>query len=121
MLEIAAEFADGWSSWGGSGIETEDDFYRATRKRTELLADLCAARGRDPASIRHSLVCYPPLTPWASVSAFREMVGRYTAIGIDEFVLYWPRNWDPRAIHEDEVFEEVMTSVVPGLRAGEVA
>jgi hypothetical protein len=32
-------------------------------------------------------------------------------------VLYWPRNWDPKAMHEDKVFEEVMTSVVPELRA----
>jgi alkanesulfonate monooxygenase SsuD/methylene tetrahydromethanopterin reductase-like flavin-dependent oxidoreductase (luciferase family) len=118
MLEIAAEFADGWSSWGGYGIDTEDNFYRATRERAELLADLCAERGRDPTSIRHSLVCFPPLTPWASVSAFREMVERYRAIGIDEFVLYWPRNWDRQAMHEDKVFEEVMTSVVPELRAG---
>ena len=71
--------------------------------------------------MRHSLVCFPPLRPWASVSAFREMVGRYRAIGIDEFVLYWPRNWDPQAMHEDEVFEEVMTSVVPDLRAAGLA
>ncbi len=121
MLDIAAEFADGWSSWGGYGIETEDDFYRATRERVELFADLCAAHGRDHGSIRHSLVCFPPLAPWASVSAFREMVERYRGIGIDEFVLYWPRNWDPQAMHEDEVFEEVMTSVVPELRARELA
>jgi alkanesulfonate monooxygenase SsuD/methylene tetrahydromethanopterin reductase-like flavin-dependent oxidoreductase (luciferase family) len=121
MLEIAAEFADGWSSWGGYGIDTEDDFYQATRERAELFADLCAARGRDPGSIRHSLVCFPPLTPWASVSAFREMVERYRAIGIDEFVLYWPRNWDRQAMHEDKVFEEVMTSVVSELRAGGLA
>lgn len=121
MLGIAAEFADGWSSWGGYGIETEKDFYQATRDRAELFDGLCEARGRDPASIRHSLVCFPPLTPWASVSAFREMVERYQGIGIDEFVLYWPRNWDPQATHEDEVFEEVMTSVVPQLRAGALA
>ena len=121
MLEITAEFADGWSSWGGYGIETEDDFYQVTRGRAELLADLCAARGRDPASIRHSLVCFPPLTPWASVSAFGEMVERYRAIGIDEFVLYWPRNWDPQSMHEDKVFEAVMTSVVPELRADGLA
>ena len=45
----------------------------------------------------------------------------YQAIGIDEFVLYWPRNRDPQAVHEDEVFEDVMTSVVPELRAGGLA
>jgi hypothetical protein len=32
-------------------------------------------------------------------------------------VLYWPRNWDAHATHEDAVFEEVMTTVVPELRA----
>jgi alkanesulfonate monooxygenase SsuD/methylene tetrahydromethanopterin reductase-like flavin-dependent oxidoreductase (luciferase family) len=117
MLRIAAEFADGWNSWGGSGIDSEDQFYRVTRERAELLAELCEARGRDVRSIRHSLVCYPPLTPWASVSGFREMVERCQAIGIDEFVLYWPRNWDAHATHEDAVFEEVMTTVVPELRA----
>ena len=49
------------------------------------------------------------------------MVERYRAIGIDEFVLYWPRNWDQQARHEDRVFEEVMTSVVPELRADGLA
>jgi alkanesulfonate monooxygenase SsuD/methylene tetrahydromethanopterin reductase-like flavin-dependent oxidoreductase (luciferase family) len=117
MLGITAEFADSWSSWGGYGIETEEQFFRATKERAELLAELCAARGRDPRSLRHSLVCFPPLTPWASTTAFREMVERYGSIGIDEFVLYWPRNWDPDATHEDAVFEDVMTSVVPELRA----
>lgn len=120
MLAITAELADSWSSWGGYGIESEADFYRMTRERAELLAELCAARGRDPSTIRHSLVCFPPLTPWASASAFIDMVERYRAIGIDEFVLYWPRNWDPQAAHEDGVLEEVMTSIVPGLRTSEL-
>jgi alkanesulfonate monooxygenase SsuD/methylene tetrahydromethanopterin reductase-like flavin-dependent oxidoreductase (luciferase family) len=30
MLSIAARFADAWSSWGGYGVETEEDFYRVT-------------------------------------------------------------------------------------------
>ena len=67
--------ADGWSSWRGYGIETKDDFYQATRERAELFAELCAARGRDPPSIRHSLVCVAPLTPRVCVSAFGETVG----------------------------------------------
>lgn len=116
MLAITAEFADSWSSWGGDGIDDAEDFYRVTRDRAELLAELCVARGRDPKTIRHSLVCYPPLTPWASASAFLDMVEKYHAIGIDEFVLYWPRNWDSQAAHEDRVLEDVMTSVVPELR-----
>ena len=116
MLAITAQYADTWSSWGGYGVRTEADFHRLTRERAALLDDLCAERGRDPGSIRRSLVCFPPLAPWTSVAAFREMVERYREIGIDEFVLYWPRTWNPDARHEDDVFEQVMAEVVPGLR-----
>jgi alkanesulfonate monooxygenase SsuD/methylene tetrahydromethanopterin reductase-like flavin-dependent oxidoreductase (luciferase family) len=116
MLRIAAQHGDGWSSWGGYGVETEQDFYAVTADRSHRFDDLCADAGRDPATVRHSLVCFPPLTPWRSVEYFTDMVGRLTEIGIDEFVLYWPQSWreDPR---EDVVFEEVATSVMPRMRA----
>ena len=64
MLRIAAQHGDGWSSWGGYGVETEEDFYTVTAERSHRFDDLCADAGRDPAAIRHSLVCFPPLTPW---------------------------------------------------------
>jgi hypothetical protein len=67
---------------------------------------------RDPTSIRHSLVCFPPLTPWESVEYFEDMVGRYRPIGIDEFVLYWPQCWR-QAPQEDSVFEVVAHDVIP--------
>lgn len=115
MLRIAAEYADGWSSWGGNDVTTEDDFYRVTADRSRRFDDLCVAVGRDPASIRHSIVCYPPLTPWQSVGYFEDMVGRLREVGIDEFVLYWAQNWGP-APHEDAVFDEVTSDVLPRLR-----
>jgi alkanesulfonate monooxygenase SsuD/methylene tetrahydromethanopterin reductase-like flavin-dependent oxidoreductase (luciferase family) len=49
MLGIAAEHGDGWSSWGGYGVETEEDFYVVTAERTHRFDDLCVAAGRDPA------------------------------------------------------------------------
>ena len=117
MLRIAARYADGWSSWGGYEIETEDDFYRVTRDRSSRFDDLCTDVGRDPRAIRHSLVCFPPLTPWESVEYFRDMVGRFGDVGIDEFVLYWPRHWRDHADHEDAVFEEICRDVIPALRS----
>lgn len=117
MLRLAAQYADGWSSWGGYEIETADDLYRVTRDRSSRFDDLCTSLGRDPRTIRHSLVCFPPLTPWESVEYFRDMVGRFTNVGIDEFVLYWPRHWRKDADHEDVVFEEVCRDVIPVLRS----
>jgi len=120
MLRVAARFADGWSSWGGYDVHTEADFHRVTAERCARFDDLAADLGRDPRSIRHSLVCFPPLTPWESPGYFADMVGEFTAIGIDEFVLYWPRTWrdEPR---EDAVFGEVTAAVIPSLRAAATA
>lgn len=117
MLRIAAEFAYGWSSWGGYGVETEDDMYAVTRDRGARFDDLSAELGRDPSAIRHSLVCFPPLTPWESAEYFRDFVGRYSRIGIDEFVLYWPQSWR-EAPYEDAILEDVARNVIPGLRGG---
>jgi len=117
MLEIAAESADAWSSWGGYGVETEDDFLEVTSIRSQRLSELCAAIGRDPGSIRRSLVCFQPLTPWESPGYFTDMVGRFREVGIDEFVLYWPRHWRPEAAHEDDVFQTVTHELIPEFRA----
>jgi alkanesulfonate monooxygenase SsuD/methylene tetrahydromethanopterin reductase-like flavin-dependent oxidoreductase (luciferase family) len=116
MLRIAARYADGWSSWGGYGVETEDDFFAITAERCARFNDLCVENGRDPGAIRHSVVCFPPLTPWESPQYFADMVGRFRQIGVDEFVLYWPGAWrdEPR---EEEVFREVTATQIPRLRA----
>jgi alkanesulfonate monooxygenase SsuD/methylene tetrahydromethanopterin reductase-like flavin-dependent oxidoreductase (luciferase family) len=115
MLRIAAEFADSWSQWGGYEVVTEKDLFGVTRDRCHRFDDLCVTVGRDPTTIRHSLVCFPPLTPWESTDYFGEMVARYGDLGIDEFVVYWPQNWRD-APHEDAVFEEVCAELIPTLR-----
>jgi alkanesulfonate monooxygenase SsuD/methylene tetrahydromethanopterin reductase-like flavin-dependent oxidoreductase (luciferase family) len=114
MLRIAARVADGWSSWGGYDVETVEDFYRVTSERCERFDDLASAVGRDPRRIRHSVVCFPPLTPWESVDYFTDMVGRFVAMGVDELVLYWPGTW--RDEPEMEIFHEVAATVLPRLR-----
>lgn len=116
MLRIAARYADGWSSWGGYGVQTEDDFYALTADRAHRFDDLCVDLGRDPATIRHSVVCFPPLTPWQSVAYFTDMVGRFRQLGIDEFVLYWPQAWRNQP-SEQPVFEEVTDTIMPAVRA----
>jgi len=115
MLRIAAQYADGWSSWGGYGVATEEDFYTVTAERCHRFDELAAGFGRDPREIRHSAVCFPPLTPWESAEYFTDMVGRFRSIGIDEFVLYWPGVWRDEPLGE-AVFRNVTTAVIPRLR-----
>jgi alkanesulfonate monooxygenase SsuD/methylene tetrahydromethanopterin reductase-like flavin-dependent oxidoreductase (luciferase family) len=115
MLRVAAEYADSWSSWGGYQIETEEQMFAVTRERCARFDDLCCQFGRDPKTVWHSLVCFPPLTPWDSVGYFGDMISRYNEIGIDEFVLYWPQTWRERA-QEEPVFEEIARELMPALR-----
>lgn len=115
MLRVAAEYADSWSSWGGYQIETEKQMFAATKDRCARFDDLCTQFGRDPKTVWHSLVCFPPLTPWDSVGYFGEMIEHYNEIGIDEFVLYWPQTWRELA-REDSVFEEVTQELMPAVR-----
>ncbi len=116
MLRIAAQSADGWDSWGGYEVETDEDFYRVTAERSARLDALCHESGRDPRSVRRSVTCFPPLAPWTSVGYFESMVGRLSEFGITEFVLYWPGRWTEDSSQEDEVFERVATDVIPRLR-----
>src|SRR3954471_18775622 len=83
-----------------------DTVVEPDRPHHMMFDDLCVQLDRDPTSVRHSMVCYPPLTPWESVGYFTDMVGRLRDMGVDEFVLYWPRSWRD-VPGEDDVFAEV--------------
>ncbi len=105
MLRIVAEYADRWNSYG-----TEAEI----RERNALLDEQCAAMGRDPSEIIRSLYGWTlklSADPWASPESFLDIVGRYRAVGIDEFLMEAP--------HEEQfgVMERIAGNVLPKLRA----
>ena len=62
-----------------------------TKRLSERLDAICREVGRDPATLRRSVLAYRPIVdPLSSLDAFDEYVGRYREIGIDEVVFYWP-------------------------------
>jgi alkanesulfonate monooxygenase SsuD/methylene tetrahydromethanopterin reductase-like flavin-dependent oxidoreductase (luciferase family) len=104
MLRIVAEYADTWNSFG-----TVDEM----RERNAVLDEQCAALGRDPTHIVRSLYGWAtmmPSDPWDSVDAFQDMVGRYAAAGVNEFLIDQPRP------EQQAVLERVATDVLPALR-----
>ena len=108
MLRVCAEYADTWNSFGTVG---------EMRERNLILDDHCAAIGRDPGEIRRSFYGWASKMeeqglpdPWQSAAAFEDVVGRYAAVGIDEFLIDQPRQ------EQFSVLEEVMTDVLPRLR-----
>lgn len=110
MLRICAEYADTWNSFGS---------IDEIRQRNATLNDHCAAIGRDPESIRRSLYVWAAQLiehglpdPWSSVDAFEEVVGRYSEIGIEEFI------FDQPGSDQGAVAERIATETIPRLRAG---
>jgi alkanesulfonate monooxygenase SsuD/methylene tetrahydromethanopterin reductase-like flavin-dependent oxidoreductase (luciferase family) len=109
-MKIAAAFADTWDSFGGFGL-TSSECLPLTRERSQRLDDCCVSVGRDPSTIARSFFAGLVVdSPWSSVQAFRDLVGRYREIRVSEFNFRWPQGKDLA------VFERVAHEVIPSLR-----
>ncbi|MEU9963765.1 LLM class flavin-dependent oxidoreductase [Streptomyces malaysiensis] len=120
-IRIAARDADIWSTYGTlfsqlrRGVKlSEAESLRLTRDRGRLLDEHAERFGRDPASIRKSFMAgFTEDAPWESTERFTDFIGRFSEIGITEFMFPYPL----QGPHKEGVFEEVVAEVLPKLRA----
>lgn len=117
VLRSAAAYADCWNTHGRFGAPFEQ-VVEALRRQNDELDALCGAAGRDPGTLRRSLLLLktgslpePGLDAWASRDAFERIVSRFVEVGMREFVVFWPRQ------ERLDVFEHVATQVLPALRS----
>jgi len=95
-LRLAANRADCLNTYaaGGSLAEVIDHRQAAIdtiRNRLALVDAECVRIGRDPASLRRSLLTFfGYLEPLPTKEQFIDWCAPYQSIGIDEFVVYWP-------------------------------
>lgn len=99
-MRIAARYADGWNtlvnmqSPGQPDPNASKDLGEAVAKLKRLSEQfdaICEQEGRDPASIRRSILLdRAQVDPCSSVDAFDEFVGAFQEVGIDLVALYWP-------------------------------
>jgi alkanesulfonate monooxygenase SsuD/methylene tetrahydromethanopterin reductase-like flavin-dependent oxidoreductase (luciferase family) len=131
-LRLAARYADGWNSFGGQPFApTRGESSRepvslveavaTTQRLSERLDTYCQEIGRDPATLRCSILAfYPVPDPLASLDAFDEYVGCYRAIGIDEITFYRPPldnvvEQRPITAEQQARFERIATERLPQL------
>jgi len=90
-LRVAAEFADSWNFAPVKQELTPQQNLQETARRNKMHDDYSSELGRDPTEITRSLLLFPRASdaPFDSDDAFKDFVGRYREIGIDEFILYW--------------------------------
>jgi alkanesulfonate monooxygenase SsuD/methylene tetrahydromethanopterin reductase-like flavin-dependent oxidoreductase (luciferase family) len=111
MLRVVAELADVWSAYGGIGVDDEQAFFAATAAQIQTVQAACAQVGRDPATLRRSLVAYRPIAPWSGLAAFERLIETAGQLGFDELILYPPANDDER-----RTFELALAQVLPRYR-----
>lgn len=120
-LEIAGRHADTWNSITPRGVPA-DEAISAVVSRGRLLDEAALCAGRDPASIRRSVLIgsddWPVLS---SPAAFRDAVRRYFEVGVTEVVLMHPDHpAEVRVAHgvaAPDVVRRIAEDVLPGLRA----
>ncbi|UCE09877.1 MAG: LLM class flavin-dependent oxidoreductase [Candidatus Thorarchaeota archaeon] len=113
-LKIAAEFADTWVSYGAEFGAPPETVVKVTRRRSRILDKYCEEMGRDPATIGRALLIFGAEgnTAFASEGHFTKIVERYTALGIDELIFFYPF-FAPDQIPS---FERIASETIPSLR-----
>jgi alkanesulfonate monooxygenase SsuD/methylene tetrahydromethanopterin reductase-like flavin-dependent oxidoreductase (luciferase family) len=91
-LRVAAEHADTWNSFGTEFGAPPEVVVEVTRKRSELIDKYCEELGRDPGTLTRSLLVFGAEgnTAFASGEHFTEVVERYSEIGINELIFFYP-------------------------------
>jgi len=94
-LALAADH--NWTTFPGAA--SEEDFHQETINRIRTLDELGGG------AQRRILLAYGAISPWTSVDGFKRLVDRYREIGINEIVLYAPKD------HERAVFDEAVKTL----------
>ena len=118
-LALVARYADAWITYGDTTHRqtTAAGTDAAVRQQTELLAEQCAALGRDYGSIdRIFLSGNTDERPLRSLEAFRDLVGRCCELGFTDLVFHHPRPDDPVWDEPPAIVEAIATEVLPTLR-----
>ena len=86
----------------------------ALESQARTLNRACESIGRDPASLRRSLLAFRPLTPWARPGRLHDIADAACLRRFDELVLYKPASADERRVFENAVARLPSLKTFPG-------
>jgi alkanesulfonate monooxygenase SsuD/methylene tetrahydromethanopterin reductase-like flavin-dependent oxidoreductase (luciferase family) len=115
MLKIVAQYADTWNTFGGIEIKSFEEMLTLTQERNTKLDEYCVEFGRDPTTLRRSVLIYTNeeyQKIYSVPGAFTEIVNRYQEIGISEIVFFYP--FAPMLM---PMFEQIVNEAIPRLRS----
>ena len=109
-LAVAARWADTWNCVTGEG--DLDSSLSILANRIRLLDASCERLGRDPQTLRRSLLLWHlgGADPWAHKGALLEIVERFSSVGFTDFIAFWP------PVQRSDVLDHVTSELLPALR-----
>jgi alkanesulfonate monooxygenase SsuD/methylene tetrahydromethanopterin reductase-like flavin-dependent oxidoreductase (luciferase family) len=115
MLKITAQYADTWNTFGGEFNAPPETILENAKKQSKLINEYCLKIGRNPNSLRRSLLVWgsEALTVFDSEETFKEVIKRYSNIGFSEFMFFHP---DTARVISSRALKEIAAGVMPELR-----
>jgi alkanesulfonate monooxygenase SsuD/methylene tetrahydromethanopterin reductase-like flavin-dependent oxidoreductase (luciferase family) len=92
-IAMAVRHGDGWNTYGGpASTQLEpQDYWAAIAAQAARINAECVAQGRDPGTLRRSLLLgFGKVRPTESVASYVEAVARAAELGFDELAVYAP-------------------------------
>lgn len=99
VRRVAVACGEAWNTHGPFGA-SKAQILEVTATQNREIDGWCEAAGRDPASLRRSVLLIGPLDAWAAPDALSRLVEEFTAGGTTEFVTCWPQTDEQRAVFE---------------------
>lgn len=96
-LRLAVTYGDNWVTTGPTGgvPHTQETVLDAARRQVEMLDEVLAAAGRDPATLGRVLLWMPTEPVIESADQFDELAAPYVSLGFDQLVLHHPDQTGP--------------------------
>ncbi|MGB0112290.1 MAG: LLM class flavin-dependent oxidoreductase [Ilumatobacteraceae bacterium] len=112
-LALAAAHADTWNTYGGPGTaELEgDEFWQLVGRQVAGFGEACERQGRDPASVRRSvLLGFGRVLPASSVDSYLDAAERAAALGFDELIVHGS-SWADGVPRDLDVHEQALAQL----------
>lgn len=116
-LRVAAEYGDAWITYGDTTYRdsSADGTERIVAQQSKQLDDHCAAIGRDPTELdRIYLIGNTAARPLSGLSAFENLLARYSDLGFTDVVFHMPRLDDPVWTEPPEIVEQIAEAFLRG-------
>jgi alkanesulfonate monooxygenase SsuD/methylene tetrahydromethanopterin reductase-like flavin-dependent oxidoreductase (luciferase family) len=119
-LRLAAKYGDAWNNLGPMKDMTPKQCSDHTRQCYKMLCEFASEFGRDPAQFgRTFLFGWTSDSPFHSIEAFYDTIGRYSEAGINDFCFIYSPGidlWKDQSINSEDLLHKIALDAIPCIR-----